>query len=56
MENMYTSDKSSKLDARAVFIVQGLNDCFWKGASIPPENVAVYLNEANRYAKIFITE
>ena len=52
---MYNSDKSKKLDPRAVFIVQGPNDCplnIWKGASIPPENVAVYLNEANRYAKI----
>lgn len=55
MENMYTSDKSKKLDPRAMFIVQGPYDSplyIWKGASIAAGNVTYYMNEANRYAKI----
>ena len=55
MENLYTSDKSKKLDPRAVFIIQGSNDCplyIWKGANVPPGNVAVYEKEAQRYAQI----
>jgi len=55
MENMYTSDKSKKLDPRAIFIVQGPSDCplyIWKGGNIPAGSMTQYMNEATRYAKI----
>ena len=55
MENMYTSDKSKKLDPRAVFIIQGPYDTplyIWKGPNVATVSMNNYLNEANRYPKI----